>query len=293
MNKTKGVLYLLSAAFLFSLSTVFLKLAINPPYFTPPAVGTFTRFIIGLAVFSSAAFFSGGSLKPNNMKTVGMRAALNTFAVILLFESVRFTTVSKANILNLTYPAFVFLLAPFIAGEKQRRRHYLYLIATLTGAALIVGNGMSAAAFSRLNRGDMLALASGIVSGFAITGLREARKYDTTAVILLYQMAVGSIASFALMMHTPVLPKGMALAYIVTAGILSNAGQFCITEGYRYISAALGSVVLESGILFSGILGISIFHDPLTATIVLGGLLILGSIAGISGIFNRGRRETA
>jgi|AGTN01.1.fsa_nt_gi EamA-like transporter family. len=277
-----GVILLLCASLTFALSTVFVKFATSAPYFVSPALATFARFFIGFLMFSTTLASSGVSLKPNNPRTVAVRAVLNTVAVILFFMGIKHTTVTNANILNLTYPAFVFLIAPFMTGEKQVMRDYAYLAATLAGAALIVLGGGDSVSFSSVNLGDVFALGSGIVAAFAISGLREATKYDSAHVILFYQMAFGTLATLVLVIPSFQLPHGRALVYVLIAAVLANLGQFFITRGYSFISAALGSVVLESGIFFAAVLGITIFNDPLTPAIVLGGVLILLSIAGIS-----------
>lgn len=282
----KGVFMLTTAALLFSSSTVFLKYATGAPYLVSPAVATFARFFVGFLMFSSYMAYRKNPLRPNRPGTVFMRAVLNTLAVILFFTGIKYTTVTKSNILNLTYPAYIFVIAPYITGEQQKARHYLYLLCTLLGAGFIVMSGGNVD-FSQINKGDILALSSGIASAFAITGLREACKYDDSSVILFYQMGFGTLATLALMLPSFSMPAGMGLVHIGIAALLSNVGQFFITEGYRYISASLGSIVLESGILFAAVFGIGLFNDPLTPSIILGGILIVVSIAGVSGLFDR------
>jgi drug/metabolite transporter (DMT)-like permease len=197
--------------------------------------------------------------------------------------------VTKANILNMTYPAFIFIVAPYITGERSRGQHFVFLLIALLGAWLIVvpGKGFDLAG---VNIGDMLALASGIVSAFALADLREASKYDTPGTILFYQMAFGTVAGAVLMISSFAVPKGAAILYVVITGFLSSAGQYFVTSGYRYISATLGSIVLGSGILFSALFGISIFNDPLTPRIIVGGLLILLALLGVSGIIDCRRK---
>lgn len=280
----KGVILLLMSAFMFSCSTVFLKIATSAPYHVAPQLATFVRFFVGLIMFSYIPLIKKEHLKINNFGAVSMRAIMNTLAVILFFAAVKYTTVTKSNILNLTYPAFVFLFAPFITGEKQSVHHYFFLALTLLGSAFIVMGGDSHVSFSSVNVGDVLALLSGIVAGIAISGLREARKYDSAHTILFYTMSFGSIVTFFWMLPSFVMPGKTAMFLMLAAALLSNIGQFFITEGYLYISASVGSIILESGIVFAAVLGISIFHDPITPFIAFGGLLIFLSIGGISGM---------
>ena len=286
----RGVLYLLSAALMFSLSTVFLKFATLPPYHVSPAFVTLMRFVMGFVLFSGLAWYYRERLVPNKPGAVAFRAVANTAAVILLFTAVNYTTVTKANILNLTDPAFIFLAAPFIANERQQWHGYILMLTTLCGAALVLLGGGAGIA-GGVNRGDVLALSSGIVSGLAVSGLRQARKFDSSLVILFYQLAFGTAVSLVMLPSLREIPTGWGLGLALAAGLLSNVGQYFITEGYRYISAGLGGIVLESGILFGALFGIILFHDPLTLPVAAGGLLIIGSIALVS-VWNQ-RARTA
>jgi drug/metabolite transporter (DMT)-like permease len=242
--------------------------------------------LVGSAVLPYAAWctwvrFRIGTL-PFLAHTESRRGALG-----FPFAGIRYTTVTKSNILNLTYPVFVFLAAPYIAAEKQKLQHVAFLAVAMIGAGLVVTGGTNGIDLGGINIGDVLSLLSGVVAGFAISGLREARKHDSSPVILFYQMGFGTVVTLLWMLPSFAMPRGWGLAHTLLAAAASNAGQYFLTEGYRHISASLGAIVLESGILFAALLGISLFHDPLTPPIIAGGVLILGSIAGVSGIFGR------
>jgi len=64
------------------------------------------------------------------------RAVTNAAAVLLVFSALRYTTVTNANMLNMSYPVFVFLLAPWVNRERTQRSHYLYLVLAMTGTVL-------------------------------------------------------------------------------------------------------------------------------------------------------------
>ena len=285
----KGILYLISASFCFALSTVFLKTGMNAPYFVSPATATFARFFLGFIVFAGYMVYKKEPARPNNLKLVAARGILNTVAVIFFFAGIKYTTITKANILNLTYPAFVFLVSPLITGERSKAIDYVFLLATLAGSWLIVMGGPSAG-FSNVNKGDLFALLSGVIAGFGISCLREARKNDSTQMILAYQMSIGSLVCFFLMLPGFKMPGSAGLWFLFLTSVMTVAGQFLITEGYMYISAALGSVVSGTGIFFAAMLGITFFNDPLTLNIIIGGLLIFLAMSGVSGVLAKTKR---
>lgn len=285
----RGILLLLGASFCFALTTVFVKLASVPPLDMHPLVTAFCRFFIGFAVFGGMMAGRGVSLRPRRPGLIFLRAAGNTLAVILFFIALKYTTVTKANLLNLTYPAFIFMIAPFITGERSAAMDVVFLFCALVGAWLVVAQG-SLSGLGVINRGDIIALSSGVVSAFAITILRQARKDDSASVILFYQMIFGTVVTGLLMLPHWHLPAGRAIAYMLCAGLLAAAGQGAITVGYRYVNAAVGAVVLGSGVLFAAFLGIVFLGEPFTGYIAAGGALILVSLVGISGIMRHAAR---
>ena len=276
---------LLSAA-AFAMSTVFAKV-VTTGSSVPGIEVTFLRFLVGLSFTWMYLRYRKISIRPNNPRLVVLRAVSNTAAVLFFFTGIQFTTVTNANMLNMTYPVFVFLVAPFFNREASSGKYYLYLFLTIIGVYLIVVPD-----FHSINPGDLSALASGICAGVAISALREARKYDNSFVILFHLMAIGIGINLAIMIPLFVMPDPYIFLFMLLSAITAYTGQILITVGYRYIDAAPGSLISASRILFAGILGVSIFGDPLTFRIVIGGILILVSLAGVSGIIRYIRRPT-
>ena len=190
----------------------------------------------------------------------------------------------------MTYPLFVFLLAPFINREKTTPAYYLYLLLTMVGVYFVVVPDASGIIGSGINPGDMLGLASGIVAGFAITTLREARKYDESYIILFYLMAFGTVVNLAFAAPFFVVPRGTVLAYCIAATALSVLGQLFITAGYRYINAADGALVSTSRILFAILMGAIILSEAVTVRIISGGVMILISLVSVGGVAGMARR---
>jgi drug/metabolite transporter (DMT)-like permease len=184
--------------------------------------------------------------------------------------------VTNANLLNMTYPAFVLIFAPLIIGERTRPLHYFLLVLALAGAALILRPDLGG-----LATGDLLGLASGLVAGLAIPFLRQARKYDDVWTIVFWLFTVGMIINGIFLVPVFVMPqKTSVILALAGGGVLGVLGQVMLTSGYRHISAAGGSIVSSSRILFAAVLGIALFSESLTLSLVAGGVLILAALIG-------------
>ncbi len=276
---TRGVFLLLISALGFAASSVFVKLiTVASPI--PAQEITFFRFLIGLVLLLIylAARRRSLPLRPVRLKYVLLRAFFTIGAASLFYLGIQHTTITNANMLNMTYPLFVFLLAPYINRERNRLHLYVFLLIAFIGMYLIV-----VPEFGIIRTGDFLALGSGLLAGFAITFLREARKYDHTFLIIFYAMAIGTVLSGLVALPSFILPETGMLLYLLLCAVTALLGQIFLTWGYRYIGAAPGALVSASRILFGAALGVVLFADPLTVKIVCGGLLIMTALAGISG----------
>jgi drug/metabolite transporter (DMT)-like permease len=260
----------------FSSSTVMVKFISQVSQISVFEI-TFFRFFLGVIV----AFFylakERETFKPNKLNLLIWRGILNCSAVVLLYMAAKYTTITNANMINMTYPAFIFLIAPFINKERSSPVLFIFLILTMIGIFLVV-----TPTFNKINFGDFIALASGIASALAVCTLKEARKHDDTFIILFYMMGVGAIMNLILIIPNFIWPKGIALAYLLISAVLGVLGQVFITSGYKFITAKSGSLISSSRIIFSVILGVYFFADPLSLKIIGGGILILASIISVT-----------
>jgi drug/metabolite transporter (DMT)-like permease len=286
----RGSAAFIVGAFLFAFSTVLIKLISQPPYDLHPLMAAFARFAIGFAATGLWALGRRIDLRPRNIGLVIWRGVLNTVAVSLFYCAVQFTTVTNTNLLNLSYPAWIFLASPLVNREGSPWYYGLFLLLTLVGAFLIVvpaaTHGDWTSFFSQgFNLGDLMALASGIVAAFGISVLREARKHDGTVTVVFWLFGIGSLATLVpalLVWKTP--SDAFAWACLLGAGSCGYVGQLFITSGYKWVSATQGSLLSSSGILISAALGVVFFADPLTWPVAAGGLCILVSLVGVSGL---------
>lgn len=267
---------LLLAEFCFASATVFAKFVTSSADI--PAIEiTFFRFLFGIVFAYTLLKKSKSSIIPNNLKFVVWRGILNTLAVILFFTSVKHTTVTNANMLNMTYPIFIFLFMPFFATEKIKPVQILYLIISITGVYMVIQPN-----FNHLLYGDLIGLLSGIVGGVSVITLRKARETDSTVLIIFYLMTIGTFINGILLIAVFKVPTLLQSIYIILSGLFGLAGQIFITSGYKYIEANKGSIVSSSRILFAVIFGIIFFNDRLNLELIIGGLFILFSVVQLT-----------
>jgi drug/metabolite transporter (DMT)-like permease len=274
----QGVLSLLLAEFCFAAASVFAKVVTNSSDI--PAIEiTFFRFLIGVFVSFFWIRRQGISFKPARWSLVLWRAVLSTLALILFFYAVQYTSVTNANMLNMTYPVFIFFVAPLFWKQKVRFLAVVYLLIAMIGIYLVIRPD-----FSAINPGDFYGLLSGIVAAFAVITLSIARKSESTAVIMFYLMAFGFLSNGLLMLPVFRFPDGVQLFHLIASGVFGVVGQALLTSGYRSIHAKTGSMISSSRVVFAALLGFFIFSEHMTLSIIMGGLMIVGTIIGASGL---------
>jgi drug/metabolite transporter (DMT)-like permease len=272
----KGIIFLLSAEFCFATATVFAKFITNGSAI--PAIEiTFFRFFAGFFLMLIFLRSMNMSMIPHRWSLVIWRAILSTAALILFFYSVQFTSVTNANMLNMTYPVFIFMVAPLFWKQRIKVMAVFYLILTMAGIYLVIRPD-----FSSINPGDVLGLLSGVIAAFAIITLSMAREYDSTVIIVFYLMGFGLLSNGLAMIPVFVRPLGIQYFHLFASGVLGAMGQVFLTMGYKYINAKTGSMISSSRIVFAALLGFFIFSEPLTPLIIIGGCMIAGSIIGVS-----------
>lgn len=276
MKAYRGIIMLLAAELSFAAATVFAKFVTNSS--TIPAVEiTFFRFFFGIGIFYWALKKTGVSFIPVNKKFVIWRGILNTFAVILFFTAVKHTTITNANMLNMTYPIFIFLFAPFFGIEKITLNKLAYLILSVAGIYLVIQPN-----FDYFIMGDLIGLASGIVGGVSVLTLRKARETESTFLILFYLMAIGTVINGLFLIPVFEVPTFLQSLLITASALMGLAGQAFITYGYKFIEASKGSIISSSRIIFAVLLGIIIFDERMNTRLIIGAVLILYSVTSLT-----------
>jgi drug/metabolite transporter (DMT)-like permease len=272
----RGIFLLILAEFCFASATVFAKFITNSSDI--PAIEiTFFRVSLGVVIAALYMWKTKTSFKPKKISLVVARAVLSFSALVAFFYAVEHSSVTNANMLNMTYPVFIFLVAPLFKLEKMHKLALLFLFSAMAGIYLVIFPD-----FSNLNVGDVIGLVSGIFAAFAIITLSVAREHDSTVLIVFYLMAIGTVCNALMMAPVFIMPRLDVLWLLLGSGIMGVTGQVLLTMGYKNVSAKAGSMVSSSRIIFATLMGFFFFSEILSSRIIIGGLLIIGSIIGVS-----------
>jgi drug/metabolite transporter (DMT)-like permease len=205
----------------------------------------------------------------------------------MLFSwALQYTTLTNVNMLHMTYPVFVILLVPFISKGRNKKSTYVYLSVVTLGTYLV-----SNPSFASINTGDAIALASAVVAAVAIIYLKEASKYNEGYLIVFYVMLIGTFFNLPFAYRDLASFELQGLIPVLLSALLGFLGQVFLTWGYKYVDAATGSMVSTSRIALAAVIGYFFLSEPLNLRIIIGITLITASLIGISGFFDKKRKE--
>lgn len=277
----RGIYLLILAELCFATATVFAKFVTNSSDI--PAIEiTFSRLILGVILATLYMLKTRTSFIPKRIPLVIARAILSFSALITFFYSVEHSSVTNANMLNMTYPVFIFLVAPLFKLEKLHKISLLFLGMAMIGIYLVIFPD-----FSHINKGDVIGLLSGIFGAFSIITLSIAREHDSTILIVFYLMAIGTVINLFMLAPVFVMPHISDLPFLIASGLAGVSGQVLLTMGYKHVTAKAGSMVSSSRIIFASAMGFFFFSESLSIRILAGGILIIVAIIGISALRNK------
>ena len=156
----KIYLLMILATFFWAGAFIAAKLGV---YELSPAILTFLRMgIAAIVIFPYMVYKSDGNwkLKSHELKYVILAAIVGMIGYhMLFFTALKYTTASKASMINATNPLITAVLAAKFASEKITPKKIAMLLLALFGVVYIISAGnLTSLSHSELNKGDFIML---------------------------------------------------------------------------------------------------------------------------------------
>ena len=274
MRRLLGGWAVFLSAFCFYLSTVVIRwsqaeVSIAPSYFV------FARFMLGFLVVCATMLYRRQRPRPRSYHLLLGRTLFNCIAVYCFYMAVELTTVAEANILNMTYPIFVALISWTVLRRQQDPVALAMVAVACAGIWLILAPGKI-----DFKLVSLWGLASGFTAALAMTYLNISRQYHDTNTILFFMFGLGALVIFAIFYEDFFWPDSQELYFLGLCAATGVAGQFLLTNGFRYVTAVDGSIISSMRILLAALLGPFVVGElPLNAMGWAGALLLFGANA--------------
>lgn len=283
-KKTQGVLYILTAAFGFSVMTLFVKLAGDLPAFQKSFFRNFVTllFIVAMMVRDRVNPIPE---KKNIPDPLG-RSFFGTVGLLFNFYAIGQLNLSDANMLNKLSPFFAILFSVFLLGEKPNLMQIGGVCVAFLGSVCIIKPSFQNPAMLPALAGML----GGMGAGIAYTFVRRlGMKGENSKRIIFWFSAFSCLFCLPFLLFTYEQMSAKQLLYLMLAGTFACIGQLGITKAYVCAPAKEISVYDYAQVLFAALLGFIVFGDMPDVLSILGYVLICG--AGIGMYFYNNRKK--
>lgn len=213
------------------------------------------------------------------------RGLMGTIAMGLGFAGLSYLPLPEVTAISYASPLMVVILAAMFLGEQVRLFRMASVSLGLVGVMIVLSPRLSvgAAAGSREAFGAMVVLGSAVFAALAQVFVRKLVLRESTTAIVFYFSLTATLLSLVTIPFGWVWPTFYQAALLVGCGILGGIGQILLTSSYREADASLVAPFDYASMIFSLGIGLFIFGEVPTMTMLSGAALIV--FAGILIIF--------
>jgi len=229
------------------------------------------RFLVGVVVLAAGSRFSVFKLRGCSLPLLLARGITGSISAITYFKAISAIPLPNASVLLYTYPIFASIFAAILLREKLRNDEKIAILLGFVGIYLIVNPN-----YQSVSPGEAYALISGLLGGLAMVVVRRLRAKHDSGMIYFYFCLIGIPMALPETLHTFIMPNIQQTILISTIAVMALIGQLLMTYAFKYCKAGQGSAIMMTEVLYTSSIGRLFFHNALTGTFILGGLLVLG-----------------
>lgn len=270
-----GPLFMLSAAFLFTVLNLLVKL-LGPEY-SVWHIGFF-RFFGGVVVLWMIFGRLRNPFKGNNVRLLIIRGCTGSVAFVSIVTAIRLLPVSTALVIFYSYPAFAAVFSFLLYKERIGLAETVCIALVMLGIGVLLDFRLAGGLF-----GQVMALVGGVFAGLTVTLIKELREKNGPVIIYFYFCVMGTLVTFPGFGMHPILPSSpMAWTMILGIIFVSLAAQILMNQGFYYCRGWEGGVLMSAEVVFTAVAGIIFLSDPTSLRFWIGGLMIFGSVLALN-----------
>lgn len=244
----------------------------------PPGEAAFLRYAMGL-VFLIPAFraLRSAHLTKRQWGLFTLRGFCHAGGVILWFFAMVRIPIAEVTAMNYLAPIYVTVGAALFLGERLAAPRIIAVVLGLAGAAIILRPG-----FREVSAGHIAMLFAAVVfAGSYLTAKVMADEVKPAVVVAMLSIFVTiGLAPFAA--ADWVAPTGRELAFLFGVACFATAGHYTMTLAFAAAPVTVTQPITFLQLLWAALLGVIWFDEALDFWVILGGIVILGSVTFIT-----------
>ena len=242
------------------------------------AESAFLRYSMGLVfLLPMINAMRQSQLTIRQHKLFWLRGIAHTGGVSLWFYAMARIPIADVTAMNYLTPIYVTLGAALFLGEKLALRRILAVVAALVGALIILRPG-----FREVGMGHLAMLFAAVF--FATSYLVAKLMSDETnpAIVVTMLSITVTIGLAPLALANWVTPTGSELVVLFAVAALATAGHYTMSMAFAAAPVTVTQPVSFLQLVWAVLLGAVVFGEGVDPWVVIGGLVIIGSIAFIT-----------
>ncbi|MBS2036423.1 DMT family transporter [bacterium] len=196
------------------------------------------------------------------------RGLCGTLALYFYLLAVRFIPLADVAVTTNTSPLWTALAAWWTLGERMSSHLLWAFPVSFCGVALVAGSHASGQPW-----GYLAGLASAALSGSAYALLRKLRDLPPEVTAMAF-LGLAALCSFPFTISVYQAPRPEQIPFVLGMGLSGAAGQWFMTLGYRYNSAATAASLGLATVALTAALAYLYLGEPLSVWQMLGMVLI-------------------
>ncbi|WP_209014975.1 DMT family transporter [Roseibium limicola] len=282
---TIGALWILQAAFLFTIMSTLIKLLGSD--LSVFQILLVRQCVMALIVAPTIIRNLPHSLQTKRPDLQAARVFFATIAMLCGFTAVIELPLADATALGFSKTFFITIFAIFFLGETVGIHRWGATIAGFLGVLLMLNPGGE----GLVDPNALLAIIGAAAAGLVSIIIRFLTRTDSPTTILTYQAVCVGILMTGPAIYTWSTPTLEEWGLLAAVGIVSWAGQMSNIRAFRAGEATAIASLDYSRLIYASAIGILVFGQWPSATTLIGaGLIILASLYTIRREAVRGRQ---
>ncbi|MBT8456035.1 MAG: DMT family transporter [Alphaproteobacteria bacterium] len=244
----------------------------------PAAQSAFLRYFLGLVfIFPMIRPMIEARLTKRQLWLFGARGLAHTLGVILWFYAMTRITIAEVTAMNYLNPVYVTIGAALFLGERLAMRRIVAIALAFAGAMIILRPG-----FRELSPGHIAMLATAVFFGasYLLAKLMSGEVSAAVVVGMLSIVVTLGLAPFAFAVW--VTPTLTDLGWMFLVAVFATAGHYTMTLAFAAAPVTVTQPVTFLQLVWAVLLGWLVFGEGIDGWVVLGGVVILGSVTFIT-----------
>jgi drug/metabolite transporter (DMT)-like permease len=218
------------------------------------------------------------------------RGVMGAFGTAAYYASVGPLGAGKATLISNTWCVWAAVIAAVVLHERLGWMKLLGIGIAIAGLGLLTD--ISASSLAHDGKWEAVSLGGALLAAMVVVVIRQLTKTETSGTILASQCVYGLILSLPMALRQLGYPTASDYAILASAALCAGVAQIAMTEGFRYLTVAVGGAFQITVPLVISMGGIVFFNESFSLVQALGGVLIIaGSFQTVAGLRWRPAQE--